>query len=339
MIKNNCCFISKTKINPSFSTSLSFTYIRWFITSNKQEFSINNTITCNIEAISWFNIDENGFIIISNGVKKIENRPGIYIYINKIHKNQIYIGSSINVAKRLISHKNSFNKNLKICPKFYNSVNKYGWNNFKVGVLEYMDLSISAGGINKDILRKSILNREQFYFDLINPTLNVNKIAGSTLGFRHSQETRLTMGLNRKGKSINWLRQDSSYIISEETRKNLSLRCRHGVIVKVLDNDNNIINIFPSIVSTANFYGLDHNTISKYIKNESYFKNLRFVAELKDVRIWVFDKERRLAGVFSNAQKAAKFCNTNHTALSRYLKSGKLWKNKYYFSRESGVVS
>jgi hypothetical protein len=78
---------------------------------------------------------------------------------------------------------------------------------------------------------------------------------------------------------------------------------------------------------------LDHNTISKYIKNGSCFKNLRFLAELKDVRVWVFDKERVIVGVFSNVQKAAKFCNTNYTALRRYLKPGKLWKDKYYFSR------
>jgi hypothetical protein len=160
----------------------------------------------------------------------------------------------------------------------------------------------------------------------------------STLGFRNSEETRLIMDLNRRGKSIKLVKQDLSYIISEETKKNLSLRYRHGVIVKVLEKDNNVINIFPSIVSTANFYALDRHTISKYIKTGSSFKNLRFLAELKDVRVWVFDKERIIVGVFTNAQKAIKFCNTNHTALRRYLKSGKLWKDKYYFSREARLI-
>lgn len=84
---------------------------------------------------------------------------------------------------------------------------------------------------------------------------------------------------------------------------------------------------------------MDHNIVSKYIKNGSSFKNIRFIAELKDVRVWVFDKERRIVGVFSNAQKAAKFCNTNHTALRRYLKSEKLWKDKYYFSHEARLIS
>jgi hypothetical protein len=65
------------------------------------------------------------------------------------------------------------------------------------------------------------------------------------------------------------IRENLSYTISEETRNNLSLRCRHGVIVKVLDKENNTVKIFPSIVSTAKYYSLDNNTISNYIKNES----------------------------------------------------------------------
>jgi len=67
-----------------------------------------------------------------------------------------------------------------------------------------MDLCIkNTNAISKAFLRKSLLEREQFYFDLINPSLNVNKVAGSTLGFSHSEEIRLVVTLNRRGKSIN----------------------------------------------------------------------------------------------------------------------------------------
>ena len=33
--------------------------------------------------------------------------------------------------------------------------------------------------------------------------MNVNKIAGSYLGFRDTEETRIAMSLQRRGKSIN----------------------------------------------------------------------------------------------------------------------------------------
>jgi len=59
------------------------------------------------------------------------------------------------------------------------------------------------------------------------------------------------------------------------------------------------------------------------------------MVELKDVRVWVLDKERRIVSVLSNVQKAAKFCATNNIILRRYLNSGNLFKDKYYFSREA----
>jgi hypothetical protein len=66
-----------------------------------------------------------------------------------------------------------------------------------------MDFKMNTNLVSKALLIKDLLEREQFYFDILNPTLNVNKIAGSSLGFRHSEELRLVMSLQRSGKSIN----------------------------------------------------------------------------------------------------------------------------------------
>jgi hypothetical protein len=38
--------------------------------------------------------------------------------------------------------------------------------------------------------------------DLLSPELNINKVAGSMLGFKHSEENKLKFGLTRKGKSF-----------------------------------------------------------------------------------------------------------------------------------------
>jgi hypothetical protein len=122
------------------------------------------------------------------------------------------------VIKRIKQHRYSFNKSIKIFPKFYNCINKYSWSNFRIGILEHIDLSeTNISTMNKNLLRKKF-------------------------------------------------------------------------------------------------------------------------AESKDVRVWVFNKERKIVDVSPNAHKAAKFCNINHTALRRYLKSGKLWKYKYYFSREEKLI-
>jgi len=133
MVKNNCFLISKTYYSLSTSLNVTFFHYSTSSTSSKQGLNIDNTIH-DLEAINWFSLNKNGSIIVLT-TKELEKKPGVYIYQNILDKNKIYIGSSVNVAKRLIDHNNSFNKSLKICPKFYNCVNKYGWNNFRVGVL------------------------------------------------------------------------------------------------------------------------------------------------------------------------------------------------------------
>ena len=58
----------------------------------------------------------------------------------------------------------------------YTELIKYCINNFRLEILEYCD-------------RNNVLAREQFYLDLIKPKYNILKIAGSSLGFKHSEKT------------------------------------------------------------------------------------------------------------------------------------------------------
>jgi len=289
---------------------------------------LDNTIYLN--SINWYMLDIKGFIVKPE--IHLEKKAGIYIYQFLSDKNKTYIGSTNNIAKRITQHRCYANNNSKTCPKFYNYVRMHGWNNFRLGILEYINI-FNLNLNNKCEIRKTILNREQYYLDKMNPSLNINKKAGSTLGYRHTQKMRKIMGLLRKSKSINWSIKDLSYTTSDVTKNNLSLRAINGMKVKVFDEYNNIINLFPTITSAAKYYDINHCTLSKYIKLGYCMNNLRFEAELKDVRVWIFDKQHNYVGVFTTANKAAEFCDTSHTVLSRYLKSGKLWKDKYYFSR------
>lgn len=114
---------------------------------------------------------------------------------------------------------------------------------------------------------------------------------------------RIIMGLQRRGKNINRSRKD--YLVSSITKNNLSLSSKNGIKVKVFD-DNNIVNIFPTITSAAKYYGLSNCTLSKYIKLGYSIDNLRFEGEVKYVRVWVYDKKKwSIIGVFSTANKAA----------------------------------
>ena len=81
---------------------------------------------------------------------------------------------------------------------------KYGFNNFKLEILEYCE-----EGVNP-------VNREQYYLDLFKPEYNILNQAGSILGFRHSEET------------LNYFREHRE--VSEETRKNLSEAARGRIL-------------------------------------------------------------------------------------------------------------
>ena len=57
---------------------------------------------------------------------------------------------------------------------------KYGYNNFRLEILEYCDPS-------------NVIEREQYYLDKLKPTYNICNIAGSSLGREIRQETRLKL--------------------------------------------------------------------------------------------------------------------------------------------------
>jgi group I intron endonuclease len=53
---------------------------------------------------------------------------------------------------------------------------KNEYSNFTLEILEYCDKSV-------------LIKREQFNLDLLKPEYNILKVAGSTLGFKHSEST------------------------------------------------------------------------------------------------------------------------------------------------------
>jgi len=54
---------------------------------------------------------------------------------------------------------------------------KYGFSNFSLEILEYCDKKEDA------------VKREQYYLDYLKPKYNIVKLAGSTLGYKHTEES------------------------------------------------------------------------------------------------------------------------------------------------------
>ena len=112
-----------------------------------------------------------------------DNRKRILIYQwTNLINGEIYIGSASTGSTRLLSY---FNPNvlLRNLP-IYNSLRKYGQNNFCLAILE--DLG-PLGNLSKQF----ILEKEQFYLNILfskysNRKLNLSPTAGTTLGFKHN---------------------------------------------------------------------------------------------------------------------------------------------------------
>jgi hypothetical protein len=81
----------------------------------------------------------------------------------------------------------------------YKALLKYGYSGFKLEILEYCNQM------------EEVLTREQYYLDLLKPEYNILKQAGSSLGFRHTEETRALMSISAKNKPA----------VSEETKVKL----------------------------------------------------------------------------------------------------------------------
>lgn len=103
------------------------------------------------------------------------NKSGIYKIINIVNE-KCYIGSAVNFKQRWMDHKKLLNKNKHHSKHLQNTWNKYSKDNFKFEILLTCE-------------KEELLDYEQLHFDELKPEYNICKIAGSSLGIKHTEET------------------------------------------------------------------------------------------------------------------------------------------------------
>ncbi len=140
---------------------------------------------------------------------------GIYKITNIITED-FYIGSSVDLRSRINQHKSKLKNRSHPNNYLQNVYNKYGINNLSFEIVEHVDNKIN------------LIFKEQFYIDTLNPRYNICKIAGSCLGRKLSEETKLKISESHIGLKLS---EETKFKISEakkgkklskETRKKLS---------------------------------------------------------------------------------------------------------------------
>lgn len=116
---------------------------------------------------------------------------GIYKITNTIN-GHCYIGSAININRRWRLHKSSLSLDKHHSVYLQRAWNKYGADSFDFSIIEYCSPI-------------TLIFREQYWIDALNPEYNIAKKAGNTIGVRnfghkHTDEAKAKMAEKARGR-------------------------------------------------------------------------------------------------------------------------------------------
>jgi group I intron endonuclease len=137
-------------------------------------------------------------------------KSGIYIIKNVIN-NKVYIGSAINISKRFSVHKSRLNRNDHHSKHLQNAWNKYGSENFTFDILEIIE-------------ENRLIEMEQIWMNFFVSYddefgYNICKVAGSAIGTKRTEESKIKMSKARVGKEP-W-NKGKENIYSEESKNKM----------------------------------------------------------------------------------------------------------------------
>lgn len=199
-------------------------------------------------------------------VNENKGRTGIYRWVH-IESGKSYIGSAKNLSSRF---KQYFNYNHISYPTrnmiIYKALLKYGYAGFRLEILEYCSLEL-------------LLDREQFYFDMFSPDYNILKVAGSPLGYRHSEAAKKLISIWAKNREVSEFTRDLKIkaLLGKSLDKEHIEKMRLGNILRksvVVTNTETGENLeFASRTEAGKYLGLSRNTVKRYLlKNTPYKK-------------------------------------------------------------------
>ena len=207
-----------------------------------------------------------------NIYKEQKGKSGIYCLINNINEN-CYIGSSINLASRMVNYlsnsnlKSKKNDNMPIVKALL----KYGQSNFTCLILEY-------------VKPESLAIRETFYITHIIPYYNVLKEGYSSLGYKHTEETKKLLSELAKNRTHSDKTKSliAKAVAGENNpfyNKNHSLESKIRIIeaksfypVYLYNSFKELLVIFPSVTTLAKLINANQPTLVNFIKEPKLFR-------------------------------------------------------------------
>jgi group I intron endonuclease len=259
-------------------------------------------------------------------LKENKNLSGVYCWFNNINGN-FYIGSAKDLNNRLARYFRPSELKRSKNSLIHKALLKYACchNNFSLFVLEYNDTL-------------NLIEREQYYFDLLQLSYNLLITAGSWLGFSHSVDSKEKMSLikksdlntRKKGEdSINWGRKHS-----EAFKLNLSIKrtgSNNSLFGKTHSEETKL-----KISLTKKGKPLTQAHKDKIVSILYQHRDKLKLINSKLVYLYSYDNlyslDLKLITTFLFYREAAEYFNCSHTTIVRYIKLGDIFQNKYILS-------
>lgn len=174
---------------------------------------------------------------------------GVYLISNNVN-GKCYVGSTIHLDQRRREHFSKLANNKHINAHLQNAYNKYGREAFDFEVLETIDID--------DNIKDKLLKREQFWIDNLKPEYNILLVAGSNLGYHHTEETK-----KKISESTTGVKKSEEHAKHRKSPSNPAIISIDGVI-------------YNSLKEASEATGVKYNTIQKRLKNPN-FSNYYYV--------------------------------------------------------------
>ena len=194
-------------------------------------------------------------------------KAGVYLISNNVN-GKCYVGSTIHLDQRRKQHFSRLEHNKHVNKHLHNAYNKYGREAFQFEVLEIIDID--------DSIKDNLLMREQFWIDNLKPAYNILPVAGSNLGYQHTEETKQkisnsTKGVKKSESHAKHIREgQKGRVLSEEHKAKLSQAAKH----RKSQSHHSIINIdgvvYNSIKEASEKTKVKYNTIQRRLKNPNF---------------------------------------------------------------------
>ena len=249
---------------------------------------------------------------------------GIYLLHNLVNGKQ-YVGSAYDLRKRLSTY--YFPSRLIDNRYISNSLLKYGHDSFSLAILDILG--------SKDSQSKSdILFKEQLFIDLYKPLLNINPSARSSLGFKHSEESKKLIAEFRKGKPLSeQTKSRLSILLSGELNPFWSKKHSPETIVNMSKSKLGELNPMFNIPKSKAF--IEQMYKDKFGDNNPMFgkqKSPETLAKLSK-RVYVYDgNTKEFIKCYDSFKIAVKDLRISHETIRKYIDTHKVYKEKVYYS-------